>query len=121
MEESESIRSATKLSICPARKAANPEVWYSRSSNRSCLFHSGLQKVAREVKAEVDEKNRLLVELDVHEFEPEEITVKAIENQLIVHAKKETQNCCKEFRREIQLPDGIDLDTVTSNLSPSGE
>lgn len=83
----------------------------------SCSF----QQVAREVKAEVDEKNRLLVELDMHEFEPEEITVKAVENQLIVHAKKQTSTCCKEFRREIQLPDGIDLDTVTSNLSPEGK
>ncbi|XP_022663900.1 heat shock protein Hsp-16.1/Hsp-16.11-like isoform X2 [Varroa jacobsoni] len=79
------------------------------------------QKVAREVKAEVDEKNCLLVELDMHEFEPEKITVKAVENQLIVHAKTQTPTCCKEFRREIQLPDGIDLDTVTSNLSPEGK
>lgn len=104
--------SSTASSFEVADESDFGEFFYSASS---------FQKVAREVKAEVDEKNRLLVELDMHEFEPEEITVKAVENQLIVHAKKQTSTCCKEFRREIQLPDGIDLDTVTSNLSPEGE
>lgn len=79
------------------------------------------QKVVNEVKAEVDCNNKLLVELDMREYEPEEITVKAVESQLIVHAKKQTATSCKEFRREIQLPEGIDLDTVTSNLSPEGK
>ncbi|CAN7937098.1 unnamed protein product [Ixodes hexagonus] len=78
------------------------------------------EKAFKEVKTVVDENNKLLMEVDVHEYEPEEITVKAIEGKLMVHCKKQRPGSCKETRREISLPDGIDVETITSSLTADG-
>lgn len=78
------------------------------------------EKVFREVKTTVDEHNKLLMEVDVHEYEPEEITVKAIDGRLLVHCKRQRAGCTKETHREISLPEGVDVESITSNLTVDG-
>lgn len=79
------------------------------------------EKAFREVKTVVDENNKLLMEVDVHEYEPEEITVKAIEGKLMVHCKRQRPGSSKEARREISLPEGVDVESITSNLTADGK
>lgn len=78
------------------------------------------EKAFREVKTTVDEHNKLLMEVDVHEYEPEEITVKAIDGRLLVHCKRQRAGSSKETHREISLPDGVDVESITSNLTADG-
>lgn len=78
------------------------------------------EKVFKEVKTVIDENNKMLMEVDVSEYEPEEITVKAIEGKLIVHCKKQRPGSTKESRREFSLPEGVDVETITSNLTADG-
>lgn len=79
------------------------------------------EKAFREVKTTVDEHNKLLMEVDVHEYEPEEITVKAIDGRLLVHCKRQRAGSSKETHREISLPDGVDVESITSNLTADGK
>lgn len=79
------------------------------------------EKVFKEVKTVVDENNKLLMEVDVSEYEPEEITVKAVEGKLMVHCKKQRPGSTKESRREISLPEGVDVESITSNLTADGK
>lgn len=65
------------------------------------------------------------IALDVAQFAPDEITVKTVDNYVIVHAKHEERPdehgfVSREFTRRYLLPDGIDPVTITSALSRDG-
>jgi len=63
--------------------------------------------------------------LDVQQFSPDEITVKTIDNQIIVEAKHEEKQdehgyISRHFVRRYVLPSSHDLANVTSTLSSDG-
>jgi crystallin alpha B len=58
------------------------------------------------------------VNLDVHQFKPEEITVKTIENYVIIegrHQEKEDEHgyIQRHFVRKYLLPEGVKPEAVT--------
>ncbi|KAH0951156.1 hypothetical protein HN011_005521 [Eciton burchellii] len=71
------------------------------------------------------EKDNFQVILDVQQFSPDEITVKTIDNQIIVEAKHEEKQdehgyISRHFVRRYVLPSSHDLANVTSTLSSDG-
>jgi crystallin alpha B len=63
--------------------------------------------------------------LDVHIFQPDEITVKTVNNFVVVEGKHEERQdghglISRQFRRRYKLPDDTDADTVVSQLSSDG-
>jgi crystallin alpha B len=73
----------------------------------------------------VNDKHHFKVNLDVHQFKPEEITVKTIENYVIIegrHQEKEDEHgyIQRHFVRKYLLPEGVKPEAVTSTLSADG-
>lgn len=65
------------------------------------------------------------VRLDVNHFSPEEITVKTVENRVLIHAKHEEKQdehgfIQREFTRQYLLPRECDTNNVISALSSDG-
>lgn len=80
---------------------------------------------ATEVLEPTTGKHGFQVCVDVHQFKPKEITVKAVDHSVIIEAKHEERQdehgfISREFRRRYILPEGYDAKTVTSELSTDG-
>ncbi|XP_066998531.2 alpha-crystallin A chain [Anabrus simplex] len=63
--------------------------------------------------------------LDVQQFHPDEITVKVVDNCVLVEGKHEEREdehgfISRQFQRRYKLPDDVDVDNVTSKLSSDG-
>lgn len=58
------------------------------------------------------------------EFRPDELQVKTVDRKLVVHAKHEERSqgrtSCKEFNREFDLPDTVDPNLITANMTGNG-
>lgn len=70
-------------------------------------------------------RDKFQLMVDVSSFAPEEITVKTVDNQIIVTAKHEERAdehgyVSRQFSRRYLLPDNIDIMSVTSSLSAEG-
>lgn len=67
---------------------------------------------------------QLKLRFDVHDYLPEEMEVKTVDNKLLVQAKHEEKSANKqvyrEFKREFVLPKGVDPESVSSALSTDG-
>ncbi|EEC02529.1 heat shock protein, putative [Ixodes scapularis] len=70
--------------------------------------------------------NKFALRVDVRHFAPEEITVKTVDNCVVVHGKHEEKSdetgsyVKREFTRRYVLPEDVDPHTVTSSLSAGG-
>lgn len=64
------------------------------------------------------------VKINVEQFKPEEITVKTVDNSIVVEAKHEKKNesglISRQITRRIELPQGFKSEQVVSNLSSDG-
>jgi len=63
--------------------------------------------------------------LDVQQFSPDEITVKTVDNHVVVEAKHEEKQdehgwISRQFVRKYMIPEQCDIDQVTSSLSSDG-
>ena len=71
-----------------------------------------------------DGSKQLQLQFNMRCFKPEELTVKTVDNKLQVYAKHEEETdhgvIFQEYRREFQLPEGMDLEQMESKLSPDG-
>jgi len=73
-----------------------------------------------------DDKDKFQVILDVQQFAPNEITVKTIDNNIIVvegkHEEKKDEHgfVSRQFSRRYVLPQGHDIGQVQSTLSSDG-
>ncbi|GFS86849.1 protein lethal(2)essential for life [Nephila pilipes] len=90
--------------------------YYLRPSRQ--LSSGGLS----EIKAESE---KFQVRLDVGHFAPEDITVKTVDDQVVVTAKHQEKVdehglISREFTRRYILPEGVDIDKVSSSLSADG-
>ena len=62
------------------------------------------------------------VKLDVTHFQPEDLTIKVVDNDLVVigkHGERLDENgyVSRQFSRRYELPEGIDLERMTSKLT----
>jgi crystallin alpha B len=65
------------------------------------------------------------VNLDVQQFKPDELTVKTLNNFIVVEGKHEERQdehgfISRQFQRRYKLPNDIEPDTVVSHLSSDG-
>lgn len=69
-------------------------------------------------------KDGFEVRLNVEKFKPEEVTVKVVDNSIVIEAKceRKTDNeyLSSEYRRRYELPDGFRADDVNSTISTDG-
>lgn len=69
-------------------------------------------------------KDGFEVKLNVEKFKPEEVTVKVIDNSIVIEAKCErksdTEYLSSEYRRRYELPDGYRAEDVISTISTDG-
>ncbi|VDO76163.1 unnamed protein product [Heligmosomoides polygyrus] len=75
------------------------------------------------IKDESDGKT-LRLRFDVAQYKPEEVTVKTIDNRLLVHAKHEEKTpqrtVFREYNQEFLLPRGTNPEHISSTLSTDG-
>ncbi|KAF8355489.1 hsp-25 [Pristionchus pacificus] len=75
------------------------------------------------IKDESDGKT-LRLRFDVAQYKPEEVTVKTIDNRLLVHAKHEEKTpqrtVFREYNQEFLLPRGTNPEQISSTLSTDG-
>ena len=68
---------------------------------------------------------KLILKVDTRGYEPDELTVRLLDNNLLVQGKKKLINALnrheqKQFSQSIRLPDGIDKFNVTSQVMEDG-
>ncbi|KAL7293666.1 protein lethal(2)essential for life-like [Trichogramma pretiosum] len=71
------------------------------------------------------DKDKFQVIIDVQQFAPDEITVKTVDNSIVVEAKHEEKKdehgyISRQFVRRYVLPEGHDIGNVQSSLSSDG-
>uniref|UniRef100_A0A915C3N1 SHSP domain-containing protein n=1 Tax=Parascaris univalens TaxID=6257 RepID=A0A915C3N1_PARUN len=75
------------------------------------------------IKDESDGKT-LRLRFDVAQYKPEEVTVKTVDNRLLVHAKHEEKTAqrsvFREYNQEFMLPRGTNPELISSTLSTDG-
>jgi len=75
------------------------------------------------IRDESDGKT-LRLRFDVSQYQPEEVTVKTVDNRLLVHAKHEEKSpqrtVYREYNQEFMLPRGTNPEHITSTLSVDG-
>ncbi|KAL3095335.1 hypothetical protein niasHS_007434 [Heterodera schachtii] len=75
------------------------------------------------IKDESDGKT-LRLRFDVAQYRPEEVTVKTVDNRLLVHAKHEektpSRTVYREYNQEFMLPRGTNPEQISSTLSTDG-
>ncbi|XP_041983918.1 protein lethal(2)essential for life-like [Aricia agestis] len=85
-----------------------------------------LSALARDVGSTIkSDKDKFQVNLDVQHFSPEEISVKVVDNYVIVegqHEEKQDEHgyVSRQFKRRYALPDGCNAEAVLSKLSSDG-
>ena len=72
-----------------------------------------------------NDPNKFEVKLDCSHFKPEEIDVKTVDNNIIIHGKHEEKMdkhgwVTREFTRRYALPEECETNNVKSSLSPNG-
>ncbi|XP_075529416.1 alpha-crystallin B chain-like [Dermacentor variabilis] len=71
-------------------------------------------------------EDKFAVRLDARNFAPEELTVKTVDNCLVIHGKHEEKSddrgcyVSREFTRRYVLPEDVDPQTIKSHLTPGG-
>ena len=70
-------------------------------------------------------KDKFALKLDCSHFKPEEIEVKTVGNNVVIHGKHEERTdkhgwVQREFTRRYALPEGCEPEKVVSNLSSNG-
>nr|ARQ84037.1 heat shock protein [Liriomyza trifolii] len=71
------------------------------------------------------DKDKFEVILDVQQFAPNEVTVKVVDKYIVVEGKHEEKQdehglISRHFSRRYLLPEGVNADAVTSQLSSDG-
>ncbi|ESO97505.1 hypothetical protein LOTGIDRAFT_68082, partial [Lottia gigantea] len=76
--------------------------------------------VKNPIITEADGTRKLRLQVDVGEFNPDEIIVKTMERKLIVHAEHEEKTqgrtLHKEFNKEYDLPESVDPTTISAYI-----
>ncbi|XP_069700756.1 protein lethal(2)essential for life-like [Periplaneta americana] len=91
--------------------------YYRPWRNQSSL-QSGVSKVQ-------NDNDGFKVNLDVQHFKPDELTMKMVDDFVVVEGKHEEQEdehgfISRQFQRRYKLPSDVEPDTVTAQLSSDG-
>ncbi|XP_065362213.1 heat shock protein 23-like [Calliphora vicina] len=83
-----------------------------------------LNRLMQEDLAKIN-KDGYQVTMNVSEFKPEELTVKVVDNQVIVEGKSEQQHddsgyISRHFVRRLAVPNGFEANNAISTLSSDG-
>ncbi|XP_055533260.1 protein lethal(2)essential for life-like [Wyeomyia smithii] len=105
---------------CSALQQTNPRVGYNRPWRNSSL--ASRQDSGSTVNMGSD---KFQINLDVQQFSPNEISVKAIDNSILVEGKHEEKQdehgfISRHFVRRYVLPSGHDPEAIVSSLSSDG-
>ncbi|KAF8786163.1 heat shock protein beta-6-like [Argiope bruennichi] len=73
----------------------------------------------------ITKDNKFQVQMDTSNYQPDEITVKVVNDKLTISAKHETKADdvyeYHEMTRSFSLPEGVDPDAVVSRLNTNGQ
>ena len=84
----------------------------------SVLVLNGIKRVEKKTKAK---HGKFVAKLDLRGFKPEEIKIQIRGNELMVIAEhRSEEDCSRDYRRRILLPDDADPSSLTSRLSCKG-
>ncbi|XP_064602183.1 alpha-crystallin A chain-like [Liolophura sinensis] len=105
-------------------KAFEEELNSLKSSMFKLTGDSSMLKVDKPIVEDLEGRKKLALRFDVSEFKPEEITVKAVDNRLMVEAKHSevtpTKKVYREYTKQYILPQKIDPEKLSSILSTDG-
>jgi len=109
----------------PKRTSSLGDIEYRQDSQVPSKFNIAdfLQSQFRPTFAQNGKK--LILKVDTRGYEPDELTVRLLDNNLLVQGKKKSSSTTKkhdnkQFRQSIRLPDGIDKYNVTSQVTEDG-
>jgi len=87
-------------------------------------YHPQLDQIKSPLITDDSDQKTLRLRFDVAQYRPEEVTVKTVDNKLLVYAKHEekspTKSCYREYNQEFLLPRGTNPELITSSLSTDG-
>ncbi|XP_050422555.1 alpha-crystallin A chain-like [Adelges cooleyi] len=108
-----------RMSHCPLYARAPQALRsYQRPWRLVAAPESGLSCVS-------NNKNEFKVNLDVQQFKPEEVSVKVVDDYVVIDGKHEERSdehgfISRQFTRRYKVPDNVDPNTITSKLSSDG-
>lgn len=101
--------------------SAPPSHVTSSSSTSKYETRSGSQSPA----TTLDRDKKYRVEIDIEDFNPEDLNVKTVDKKLVISARKEerigSRTSTKELNREFSLPDTVDPMSIKAFFSDSGK
>lgn len=101
--------------------SAPPSHVTSSSSTSKYETRSGSQSPA----TIIDRDKKYRVEIDIEDFNPEDLNVKTVDKKLVISARKEerigSRTSTKELNREFSLPDTVDPMSIKAFFSDSGK
>ncbi|VVC25047.1 Alpha crystallin/Heat shock protein,HSP20-like chaperone,Alpha crystallin/Hsp20 domain [Cinara cedri] len=91
---------------------------YQRPMRLVAAPKSGLSRIR-------NDKDGFKVNLDVQQFKPDEVTVKVVDDYVVVDGKHEERSdehgfISRQFTRRYKIPDTVDPKLITSSLSSDG-
>jgi len=106
----------------PAQLADNRQMQQISSSRPR--YHPQFDSISSPLIRDESDQKTLRLRFDVAQYRPEEVTVKTVDNKLLVHAKHEEKTQAKsvyrEYNQEFMLPRGTNPELITSSLSTDG-
>lgn len=92
---------------------------------RSDLGHHGSEEGKKRRNAIITNPEKFEINLSVKQFKPDEVSVKAVNNSIIVdcnHPERELKNefISRHIMRRFEVPAGYDLEIIQSELSADG-
>lgn len=98
----------------------------NRPSRNYLRSWRNLSSLAKDVGSTIKtDKDKFQINLDVQHFSPEEITVKTVDNYIVVEGKHEEKKdehgfISRQFKRRYAIPESCNPDMIQSKLSSDG-
>lgn len=117
--------------LLPTQATIQPTIyWLSgsecpRAKDPSCCLRSAQKKLTEFEKQAHIGKDGFQVCLDVRQFQPNEVSVKTVDNSVVVEANHEERQdshgyIARRFTRRYELPQGYKAEDVVSTISSDG-
>ncbi|CAF0752891.1 unnamed protein product [Rotaria sordida] len=112
-------------STIPKRTGSLGDLEYRQYSQNSSNFNIAEFLHSKFRPSFTPNGKKLILKVDTRGYDPDELTVRLLDNNLLVQGKKKfalntKKNETKHFSQSIRLPDGIDKYNVTSQVTEDG-
>jgi len=110
----------------PQPLAAPPPASYGQPAGSTAIKHYDpyIENIKSPLIRDDSDGKTLRLRFDVAQYRPEEVTVKTVDNRLLVYAKHEekapNRSVFREYNQEFLLPYGTNPEYITSTLSVDG-